>query len=433
VSPGHDQVRRCPITFLASTAATRVLPVIDRSRHALITDAGRGSAVAFIRSLGRRGWRVTAADSDPFSAGFRSRYTSHRLLHPETTRDPDAVVDAIHGAVIATGIDLVVPVTDEVMLPLAAARTRFDGLTTLAMPDPAALQATQHKPTTLALAERLGIAIPPTRLVRGFDEAFSAAADLGYPLVVKPVASRTMLADGTIGSHAVAYAIDADALPRLLGLTGSDEVLLQRWLPGEGMGVNLLMSEGRPIAAFQHRRLREVPPTGGPSSLRESVEIDPVLYDHAVRLLGELSYSGLAMVEFRRGADGVGYLMEVNGRVWGSLPLAVRAGMDFPSLLVDALFGGTEAAIGPVTTRYRRGVRGRNLRRDVGWIKAVATAQHRGRSQTWPPRRAALGALVSLADPRIADDLLSWSDPGPGLAQLVTIARDGFRRSVGRD
>ena len=48
-----------------------------------------------------------------------------------------------------------------------------------------------------------------------------------------------------------------------------------------------------------------------------------------------LSYSGLAMVEFRRGPDGVGYLMEVNGRVWGSLPLAVRAGMDFPALLVD--------------------------------------------------------------------------------------------------
>lgn len=402
-------------------------------RHALITDAGRGSAVAFIRSLGRRGWRITAADSDPFSAGFRSRYTTHRLMYPAAALEPDAVVDAIHAAVAANGIDLVVPVTDEVVLPLAAARSRFDGLTTLAMPDPAALQATQHKPTTIALAERLGIPIPPTRLVRGLDEASTVAADLGYPLVVKPTASRTVLADGTIRSHAVAYAVSADELRRLPELVGSDEVLLQRWLPGEGIGVNLLMHDGRPIAAFQHRRLREVPPTGGASSLRESVEIDPVMYGHAVRLLGELSFNGLAMVEFRRSPDGVGYLMEVNGRVWGSLPLAVRAGMDFPGLLADILFDGATAPAGPVRTRYRRGVRGRNLRPDIAWIKAVVTAQHRGRSPTWPPRRAALGALASLADPRIADDLMSWSDPGPGLAQLVTIARDGLLRGIGRD
>lgn len=350
-----------------------------------------------------------------------------------TALHPDAVVDAIHAAVAANGIDLVVPVTDEVGLPLAAARTRFDGLTTLALPDPAALEATHDKPKTIALAKRLGIPIPPTRSVRGLDEAVTVAADLGYPLVVKPAASRTVLADGTIASHAVAYAATADELRRLPALAGSDEVLLQRWLVGEGIGVDLLMHAGRPVAALQHRRLREVPPTGGASSLRESVEIDPVLYEHAVRLLCELSWTGLAMVEFRRGLDGVGYLMEVNGRVWGSLPLAVRAGMDFPALLADVLFDGAGAAGRPVTTRYRRGVRARNLRLDVAWIKAVATGRHRGRSPACPPRRAALGALASLADPRIADDLLTWSDPGPGLAQVATIARDGLRRSVGRD
>jgi predicted ATP-grasp superfamily ATP-dependent carboligase len=401
-------------------------------RHALITDAGRGSAVAFIRSLGRRGWRITAADADPFSAGFRSRYTGHRLLHPTAALDPDGVVDAIHAAVAANGIDLVIPITDELVLPLAAARARFDGLTTLALPDPAALHATQHKPTTLATAERLGIPIPPTRPVRGLEEAIAVAAELGYPLVVKPVASRRLRDDRTISSHSVAYATTADELRRLPELAGSDEVLVQRWLAGEGIGVNLLMHQGRPVAAFQHRRLREVPPTGGASSLRESEEIDPVLYEHAVRLLGDLSWSGLAMVEFRRGTDGVGYLMEVNGRVWGSLPLAVQAGMDFPGLLADLLLHSPGAGDGGVMTAYRRGLRARNLRLDVAWIKAVVAGRGHGGWPSWPPRRAALGALASLLDPRIADDLLTWSDPGPGLAQLVTIARDGLLRSIGR-
>ena len=74
-------------------------------RHVLITDAGRGSAVAFIRSLGRRGWKVTAADHDPASAGFRSRYTTKRLLYPRPSEHPDAVVDAIRARVERDGID----------------------------------------------------------------------------------------------------------------------------------------------------------------------------------------------------------------------------------------------------------------------------------------------------------------------------------------
>ena len=71
---------------------------------------------------------MTAADFDPASAGFRSRYTTDRLLYPRpigpTRRrrrgDPCARGDA-------TGIDLVVPITDELGLPLADARARSQG------------------------------------------------------------------------------------------------------------------------------------------------------------------------------------------------------------------------------------------------------------------------------------------------------------------
>jgi predicted ATP-grasp superfamily ATP-dependent carboligase len=402
-------------------------------RHVLVTDAGRGSAVAFIRSLGRRGWRVTAADSDPASPGFRSRYTTDRLLYPRPSERPDAVVDAIRRAVTGTGVDLVIPVTDEVGLPLADARSTFADRTVLALPEPRALAATQDKRATMALAERLGVPVPLTRVVGPGDDPVGAAADLGYPVVVKPVSSRLVLDDGTIGSYAVAYASDPDDLRRRLAspdVAGS--VLLQRWLPGEGMGVELLMDNGRPLAAFQHRRIREVPPTGGASALRESVDLDPDLYDHSVALLHELGWTGLAMVEFRRGADGVGALMEINGRVWGSLPLAVRAGMDFPGRLADLLLDGPPPPERPVSTDYRRGVRARNLRLDLAWIGAVMSGRRRHAALPWPGRRGAVGAMASLADPRIADDLLTRSDPGPGLAQIAIIARDALGRMGAR-
>ena len=312
------------------------------------------------------------------------------------------------------------------------ARATFAGRTVLALPEGTALAATHDKGTTVALAERLGVPVPLTRVVRPGDDPLEAAADLGYPVVLKPISSRQFLDDGTIGSYAVAYASDPDDLRRRFtspNVAGS--VLLQRWLPGDGIGVELLMDHGRPIAAFQHRRIREVPPTGGASALRESVELDRELYDHAVALLRELGWTGLAMVEFRRGADGVGNLMEINGRVWGSLPLAVRAGMDFPGRLADLLLDGSPPSDQPVATDYRRSVRARNLRLDLAWIGAVLSGRHRHAALPWPGRRAAIGAMASLVDPRIADDLMAWSDPGPGLAQIPTIARDSLRRFGG--
>jgi predicted ATP-grasp superfamily ATP-dependent carboligase len=393
----------------------------------LVTDAGRGSAIAFIRSLGRRGWKVTAADSDPASPGFHSRFTTERLLYPRPSERPDAVVDAILARVERDAIDLVVPITDELLLPLAEARDRFVGLTTLAIPDPAGLAATHDKSATFALAERLGVPVPPTRIVDTGDDATSFATELGYPVVVKPVASREVLADRTIRSHVVWYASDADYLrARLASLTPDTKVLLQRWLPGDGIGVELLMDHGRPLDAFQHRRLREFPPTGGASSLRESVRLDEQLYEHAVRMLKELDWTGLAMVEFRRGTDGVGYLMEINGRVWGSLPLAVHAGIDFPAGLAELLMDGETGERRPAAG-YRPGVRARNLRLDVAWIGSVLSGRRRQMGMPWPSRGQALRAMIGLLNPRIADDLMSWSDPTPGLAQLGTIVRDGLR------
>jgi ATP-grasp in the biosynthetic pathway with Ter operon len=164
-----------------------------------------------------------------------------------------------------------------------------------------------------------------------------------------------------------------------------------------------------------------VPVTGGASSLRESVPLDPVLLEHAMRLLGELRWTGLAMVEFRSTPDGP-ELMEVNGRVWGSLPLAVRSGMDFPARLADLLLDGPPPAGTAPATTYRVGVRARNLRLETTWIGNVATGRRRYRTLPFPPRRAALGALASLFDPRIGDDLLTREDPLPGLAQVAGIA-----------
>ena len=403
-------------------------------RRVLVTDAGRGSAIAFIRSLGRRGWAVTAADADRRSPGFRSRYTSDRLVYPDPRVDADGAVAAIERAMRDRGVDLVVPVTDEIGLPLAAARDRLDPRVVVALPDPDNLAVAHDKARTLEVAQRLGVPLPRTIAVDSADAAVAAVrgGDLGWPVVVKPQVSREQRADGTIEAFTVSYAADETALgARMAALEGRTGALLQRWRPGVGHGVEMLTFEGRPLAAFQHRRLREVPVTGGASALRESVELDPVLYGHACRLLGELGWTGLAMVEFRVTPEGP-ELMEINGRVWGSLPLAVRAGIDFPTRLADLLLDGPPAADTPPATDYAIGVRARNLRLEISWIGAVATGRRRYGELPWPSRAAAVGAAASLLDPRIHDDHLVRDDPGPGLALIGGIAREALGKATRR-
>jgi predicted ATP-grasp superfamily ATP-dependent carboligase len=384
----------------------------------LVTDASRGSAIAFIRSLGRRGVEVVAADHRPRSAGFRSRYAAERMLYPDPARAPDAAIDELLGEAARRRVDLIVPVSDEILLPLSAARERFAGVCALAVPDPDALATVTDKRATVALGQRLGVPTPRTAIAHDVDEALAAAPALGWPVVVKPVASR-VYRDGAVEAFTVAYADGPEALADQVGrLRGRCAALLQEYRAGEGHGVELLADRGRPLAAFQHRRLHEVPITGGASALREGVAIDPVLHGHATRLLEALRWTGLAMVEFRVGPDGP-VLMEINGRVWGSLPLAVKSGVDFPLALAELHLGRRLDPAGP--TARVEGVRSRNLGLELVWIGSVLRRRRRYPFLPAPRRREAVAAALRLAWPRDGFDVLCADDPLPAVAELAAV------------
>jgi predicted ATP-grasp superfamily ATP-dependent carboligase len=400
------------------------------SPRVLVTDAARGCAIAVIRSLGRRGLDVIAADSEGRSPGFYSRYASERLRYPPPRTDPEGAVDTVLHAARQRRVDLIVPVTEEMVLLLSEARDRFTGISELALPDRSAYARTRDKLATLELARETGVPAPRTQLVTTRREALAAASSLGWPVVVKPRSASIFRDGGLVELYEVSYAEDARELGEKMNqLEGRSEVLLQEYYPGEGHGVELILERGRPLAAFQHRRLREVPVTGGASSFRESVPLDPVLYDYAVRLLDALEWTGLAMVEFKLGGQGP-RLMEINGRIWGSLPLAVKSGMDFPGRMVDLYLGSSSARNGSPDTDYLLGVRSHNLDLEVIWIGSALRGRRGRRLVHAPGRRAALSAALSLVNPRGGFDVLSRDDPRPGLVELLRIGRK-LRRKVG--
>lgn len=394
-----------------------------KSPTVLVTDAGRGSAIAVIRSLGRKAYHVIAADTDPNSIGFRSRYAHEKLVYPAPEAKPQEFCDCLLETVKAKGVDLIIPVTDLAGQPLAHSRQAFTAITKLALPGDDMLKVVTDKDKTWQLAKKLGVPVPETYVVETAKEALAISERLGWPLVLKPQSSRKLREGNRIDSFKVTYAADADDLnSQMQNLEGRCSVLLQRYCAGVGHGVELLMSEGKPLAAFQHKRLREIPVTGGPSAYRESVKLDPNLYDYSLRLLQAIRWTGLAMVEFKVGKLGP-TLMEINGRIWGSIPLAVTSGMDFPALLAELHMRGAAVITPQLNSNYKIGVRCRDLQRDLMWISNILMQRRKYEFLEIPGRKWAIKALLGLFNPQRKFDLLTLNDPLPGLAELPRIVK----------
>ena len=233
-----------------------------------------------------------------------------------------------------------------------------------------------------------------------------------FPLVTKP--ARSLIErDGIRIKTLVRHAPDPRSLRAVLAQYPHEAypVLLQRRIVGPGVGIFLLLWEGTLLAGFAHRRIREKPPAGGVSVYRESLPLDPALVAASRRLLEDLGWQGVAMIEYKvETGTGTPYLMEVNPRFWGSLQLAIDAGVDFPALLASVALGQRPT---PVAT-YRVGVRSRWWWGDVDHLLARLRSSPAdlglpvGTNVRW---RALLDFLRWRAGDR--EEVLRLDDPGP--------------------
>ena len=315
----------------------------------VVTDGEQRSALAAVRSLGRAGHRVhVCAARRSLSGASRHCAGEHRV--PDALAEPAAFVRAVAEVCARVGAQVLLPVSEPALLAILPERERFAGVA-IPFPDAERFARICDKARVLEAATAHGIATPRRQHVgtKGDAERLDGAA-LRFPLVVKPF--RSVAGSGEARTKtAVAHAPDAASLRRVLAALpdAAWPVMLQERIVGPGIGVFVLLRGGRVAAAFAHRRVREKPPSGGVSVLCESAPLDGAL-------LGDFGWEGVAMVEYKLdAATGTPYLMEINGRLWGSLQLAVDAGVDFPRLLVEMALG---VPFPPVTT-YGVGVRSR--------------------------------------------------------------------------
>jgi len=348
----------------------------------LITDGNERAALAVTRALGGEQVEVIVGAESQRSLAGSSRYCRQSIAYPSPYQEPERFIDTLMEAVRTHRVDALIPLSDIAMNVLGPEKAQFEKYTHFPAPSPQAFQEISDKYRLMQQAITEGVAIPDTIFVPDGRVERVVQEIVDFPVVVKPGCS--LVKDGNRWTKtSVCY---AESLEELLTLYRDKPYLrqpslIQRRVIGEGQGLFVLMQEGTPLGMFAHRRVRERPPSGGVSVLRESIALPKSMVEATLKLLQRVKWHGVAMVEFKvDAATQRPLLMEINGRFWGSLQLAVDAGVNFPLHLLNMAMGACETI---PENRYRVGVKSRWLLGDLDQL--VMRIRKSDRALNLPP------------------------------------------------
>ncbi|MBI5267436.1 MAG: ATP-grasp domain-containing protein [candidate division Zixibacteria bacterium] len=393
----------------------------------LVTDGDQRSTLAVVRSLGRHGLDVIVGEQDNTSLAGVSRYCSEPWRYPSPLENPDGFQQALIDHVHHRSYELLIPMTDVTCALVSEIQTELERQVRIALPAPGVFERSSHKGELMRLAQSLGIPVPPTEFITDLDQIRAIAPGLTYPVVVKSARSRVRQGNGWITGK-VRYASNAEELIRVYEALHREMAypLIQRRIEGDGSGLFALFADSDMKAVFAHRRLREKPPSGGVSVLRESVAADERMIDYSRKLLRALNWNGVAMVEFKIDrVDNTPMLMEVNGRFWGSLQLAIDVGVDFPYLLYRVKC----ALPVPEVTTYRTGVVSRWFLGDLDHLLAIWFRRRKNLSlpQGHPGRLGSLWNFARACGWSTRSEVWNCNDVRPAIRELRRYFGDLFR------
>lgn len=411
------------------SAAPSTRPAHD-SRAVILIGGHARTVLAVSHSLARHDIPVVHVLVDSESGRIPPRAVAEQLCLPDAFVPPDRLLAALEQLALRWPGALVLPLCDNAIAALAAGHERLERCLLLLTPPAAAARTILDKRLTGRLATQLGIPVP-----RSFEVSDSTALDVLAPSLPFPLFGKlcNKLQPGYAPSQTGADLMliqDVSSLRATVTAPVVDDFnhMVQEYCPGHDVMLSVIMHHGRILTAYQARSLRTVPASGGVTVLARSEPVDPVLCDQLARFLRALSWEGIAQADFRRDpATGRTVLLEINGRLWGSVSLALAAGCDFPFYLWQLARG--ESPTPPA--RYAVGLSAHWAMGDVKRLVHLRRNPVQGISIF---RETC--ALLAAFRPGVRGMIWRWDDPWPAIAEWTDnirwFALGAVRRLRGR-
>lgn len=378
------------------------------------------SALSCARSLGSKGVLVSCGSVRTTAPACHSRFVARRFTYASPKARPEAFIDDVLREATElfkhTGKKPVIfSFSDATSLLLARFRDQLSESCVLLLPPQASIETASDKEATYVLAQQLSI---PT--IRTYELA--DLSELAYPAIVKNRHSIVWV-EGKSVSGSAEFVFTEDELraahARVAHESG-EAPLVQEFITGGEYGIEMVCAEGEPLAIFAHKRIRSMSPRGGAAVVKETAtetESIALMRTYAQALARALSWHGPIMVEFKVDArNGSVLLMEVNGRFWGSLPLAVKAGVDFPTIA----YGLATNHMSDFVSRSYGFVRTRHFLGDCKWLWQVLFSRDPLRKTLYPSRLKALWDFKTEIF-RSTGDVFLLSDPMPSIFEYADI------------
>ena len=299
----------------------------------LVTDSDYKHSLGIVRHLGKEGYKSYVLSFNKSSLCSYSKYVQKELVINKDYNKEDLLRICKEYK-----IQLIILVGTNSFRKIVPWKKdlKKEGVFFISV-DEGKLNLAFSKKETYQFAERIGIPVPKTIYPKSFNEVENC--NIGFPCVIKGLYE--------VGGNIVDYACNKKELIKKytkiceqFGFNEEDQNLpmIQEYIEGFGCAFFAIYNKGKCGLTFQHRRIREYPPSGGASVCAESFR-HRLVEEFGRRLLDSLKWHGVAMVEFRMTENGIPVLMEINPKFWGSLDLALEAGVNFPKTLVDIYLG----------------------------------------------------------------------------------------------
>ena len=399
---------------------------LGNSRRVLVLGEDTRSFLGTIRSFGRAGFAVDVGWVDYRNPALASRYIQEVVPIPIYTPDSKAWLNELNRLVRERDYDFIVGCHDAQVLPLQYHRTELEHPERYALIPENAFSVSFNKQLTYELAYRLGIPVPAQRIAHSQADIAAAMSEWQCDLYIKPVRSTDI--DNVAHQNAVIRVDHLTPIPAFDDETLAEGLLVQQTVLGKGVGVELLAKEGTILTAFQHERVHE-PPIGGGSSYRRSVALNQGMLNAARKLMQALAYTGVAMVEFKYDANtDKWWLMEINGRFWGSLPLTIASGLNFPLYWYQMLRQGREE----FPQQYQKNIYCRNWSADRYWFIRNLRVRRINKHLLTIPLISVIGEARHVILGRERSDTFVWDDPQPAIAELRQIITEPLDKRIRR-
>lgn len=308
----------------------------------LVPDYPGQQVIAGIKSLAIEGdtcdlaWNQNVAERL-----LKSKYIHRSIKIPAANQDPVGYKEQLVALLKAEPYDMIMPFGNDAFHHATAIQDEIKKHAHFLCPRDQEHQIAYDKYLTYLHCQKIDIPTPRTYVISNQNDLTARNLEVGFPLIIKSrigsgVETGLRIVDNPSKLESCFNEIqnrnnNEDSKPALL--------IMQEFIPGQIHDACLVADKGKIQAILTQVRHWMYPPSGGVGAINYTT-INHDLMLLAEKLIASLNWSGPAQIEFKLDErDKQFKLIEINPKLWGTLDLSIKSGVDFTVIIRDINLG----------------------------------------------------------------------------------------------